>query len=584
MVVSCAMANNQCYNCFQACKPLYCRGCYKVFYCSQSCQKAHWKAGHKHTCTRKISSNDKEKIKPDDEKAYKALLEMKSNIDKLSLNELHENFYKLQENIKILQEEQVINRGITANSEKKDVEIGKSSIVRKSQGIEKQQKENIKEHSTTKEVTRKSKLLKLRKEASSWSYTIELLNNISCYRITLLRPYNAMFCNQYTHDNINYTIQNNTCANNAICNIQVFTRDEEILFHEILPGEIMPSSSKLSIEPDCIVLRLQYATNSVDEDDYITKEFPGFTLSNVNNIHCRSCNARLTSKNIHKVLQIPKHDWSEVYDYITCYQSNDDTMSSELINFQNQYLFHKEGVVWDSTQYLIYHMNDILLDSVDLDDSKVACSTCHYDLGFYVSDGDKTTLSLYKHCLTNTTESHGLATDIFSNHTFATFMANKMVQYADSQSIFSFIVEKNNGQNKTNTHMLLHLLSWDTTFAIKAQDQEDILFRKYVKVAFKVRFNRRSSRYIPNIDVMSNNQNACCPPITLEQKQHVMQCNTNKEWEELLHVLQNNMHHFPKSIMKATLSVIPKFNEKLGRNVRMEPHNSSSGISIIPLL
>ena len=323
--------------------------------------------------------------------------------------------------------------------------------------------------------------------------------------------------------------------------------------------------------------------------------------------------------------------------------------------------YNQQDIVCDSMQYLTYHSHDISLDCIVIrGDSKdaeylskgVYCSNCQCLLGFTtvhqnndssdvttIANTTTTTISFYKHCLTSsnhnahTTESimQNDTNNIFYNHTFATYIANEMIQYADSNGIFSFIIQQQppidessndsdhctiinddaNIKSNNNKHVLLHLLSWDTAFSLKHQtgqpQYDTITFHKYIKVAFQIRSTtnitilEQQQRHGYNSSSLPCYDMTCCPPpipIPQQQKQHVISCNNSMDWEQLINTLQNGIHYFPKSIAQATLSIIPGFNNEnndssnsgigTGKEINVvsmnEPKSSSSGISIIPLL
>jgi len=90
MVYPSILSHQECHYCHQLClDPNKCGACKEALYCNRSCQKAHWKAGHKQQCqTAKITRKTKEeeiKKNVQKQKAVANLPPLDASLDPLSL-------------------------------------------------------------------------------------------------------------------------------------------------------------------------------------------------------------------------------------------------------------------------------------------------------------------------------------------------------------------------------------------------------------------------------------------------------------------------------------------------------------------
>ncbi|EJK68799.1 hypothetical protein THAOC_09992 [Thalassiosira oceanica] len=104
----------------------------------------------------------------------------------------------------------------------------------------------------------------------------------------------------------------------------------------------------------------------------------------------------------------------------------------------------------------------------------LACSRCLSTLGYAAGD-DGDTCRLYKHLLDcggdqSTPTPTRTPDDALAAHTVGSFLAGEMVRNAETMAVYTFVVGVSDESDWTRlsgpqTHLLLHILSWDTVMA-----------------------------------------------------------------------------------------------------------------------
>ena len=158
---------------------------------------------------------------------------------------------------------------------------------------------------------------------------------------------------------------------------------------------------------------------------------------------------------------------------------------------------------------------------VDTHVKSIACAICCSTLGF-MSSHDTNTYRFYKHllgCFPNNINANPKS-DILFRHTCSTFLSREMIRYAESDAIYTFIVET---EAHTSRCILLRMLSWDTIMGTTAaletkrnnNDSNTMEYRKVLKVIFEETSN------VNNVSHASDNPmewkwgglDLCCTPL-----------------------------------------------------------------------
>ena len=225
----------------------------------------------------------------------------------------------------------------------------------------------------------------------------------------------------------------------------------------------------------------------------------------------------------------------------------------------------------------------------DAEVKTIACAICCSTLGF-VSSYDANTFRFYKHLLFCDNDKTGPRSNMFRKHTCSAFLAREMIRYAESDAIYTFIVETDGHTNSTRC-MLLRMLSWDTimkTFDSPNENQHSVNETQYQKV-LKVIFEEtsRDSFHLSSNNPMDwkwGNLDLCCPPrpvnsgtreVPKSSTEMEMLSNMNEqtkassiriclspnEWNEVKHSLVNKSQYFSESVRDAVvmtkLGVLP---------------------------
>ena len=81
-------------------------------------------------------------------------------------------------------------------------------------------------------------------------------------------------------------------------------------------------------------------------------------------------------------------------------------------------------------------------------------------------------------------DGHDEVKDYFSHNTCASFMGKELIRYAESQAVFTFAIFGPQRNGHFDSCLLLRVLSWNTSMAIKGAN--GILeFRRAVKVIYE---------------------------------------------------------------------------------------------------
>jgi hypothetical protein len=239
----------------------------------------------------------------------------------------------------------------------------------------------------------------------------------------------------------------------------------------------------------------------------------------------------------------------------------------------------------------------------------VTCAICCSTLGF-VSNHDKNTYRFYKHLL-----SCGSPIDLprsyhqFDKHTCGSFLAREMIRYAESEAIYTFIVESDT-DSPSSPCILLRMLSWDTIMATvgcsnnKENKVHQTQFQKVLKVIFEETTNQ-------NFNLASNNPmdwkwgdiDMCCPPPAIKNNgsnkqannstalsmkisningqtkaSSVRICLSSREWCEFKDSLMTRSEYFSEAIRGAVVMA------KLGTPSKGKIHGHSAFLSFLPVV
>eukprot|EP00804_Cyclotella_cryptica_P011379 CCRYP_016066-RA/>CCRYP_016066-RA protein AED:0.09 eAED:0.09 QI:3427/1/1/1/0.5/0.33/3/218/726 len=401
--------------------------------------------------------------------------------------------------------------------------------------------------------------------------------------------------------------------------------------HEIFPDY------RISIDPSSISIRIQFNASaskhgtSIENIDVID-ELLGVDVSTLstatitetealNHLCCRTCHNPIVEDGvIRTALPLPSGYWDEITDYLICYEGQPN------VEFNSSLTSAIRGTALEDDAIIILHRQDLLTEkggicelnikgygeysSNNNDDDEtfyaemnaqpwkdkslrtgadiqtITCAICCSTLGF-VSNHDKNTHRFYKHLLSCGAPSnlHG-SYHRFAKHTCSSFLAREMIRYAESEAIYTFIVESDNSNNSSRC-ILLRMLSWDTIMATVgcSSDQENNVLKTHFQKVLKVIFEETSNR---NFDLATNNPmdwkwggiDMCCPPLALANKNNnskeqsknttatntkisningqtkatsVRICLSSREWCEFRDSLVTKSQYFPEAIRGAAV-------------------------------
>jgi hypothetical protein len=366
---------------------------------------------------------------------------------------------------------------------------------------------------------------------------------------------------------------------------------------------------------------------------------------------------------IRSVLPLPSGYWDEITDYLICYDGVSCTLQSYLLELVQKcpcivltsvsFYFQQptveftssstsaiQGTALEDDVILILHRQDLLTEGGgicelnvkgygeycsaddDIDENEansqrwkdkslrsdadvraVACAICCSTLGF-VSSHDTDTFRFYKHLLScNVSNAVRDNRNLFANHTCSSFLAREMIRYAESEAIYTFIVETDS-RNAPSRWILLRMLSWDTLMATashadaKSDEGAKAQFHKVLKVIFEETSSLDMTSDNP-MDWQWGGIDLCCPPLQSKgirlgvvdndesdldkmifsasrqtKVTSVRICLSVGEWHELRHSLVHQSKYFSESVRDAVVMT------KLGV---MPGADQSALLSILPV-
>lgn len=294
-----SQTQNQCHFCSKVGKTRRCSNCKRVYYCSQTCQKNDWQAGHKRYC--KFTVVD-------------AMWELHRIVGDMSVQESIEQFHKTSD---ALNSKAVIN--ILEHTFHCDSTDKKQIIANATGDIE---------NETTKAPHSSSNVDSIPIPKGEWNYCIEKLGFISTYVVTLAKP-------QQINQEIQLVdIRIDTIQLKRGTNIIMVYSKKVCLADFILPNRI--SSTK-----DEIVASLQYDKNNVSfrvrfegslnestDRTFLDTKYKPLPRMAFNNLKCRSCESKLNREPnnyqhealIEAIYPLPSGYWDEITDYLTCFE------------------------------------------------------------------------------------------------------------------------------------------------------------------------------------------------------------------------------------------------------------------------
>lgn len=230
----------------------------------------------------------------------------------------------------------------------------------------------------------------------------------------------------------------------------------------------------------------------------------------------------------------------------------------------------------------------------------LACILCCSTLG-NASLVEPDAFRLLKHRLRASSLREDGKEDYFKRNTCASFVGKELIRYAESMGIFTFAVFGIQDDGSINKCLLLRVLSWNTSIAVKAKGGF-LEFRRVVKIIFEKtdplllsRSNEGSSD-----DPMAftwGGVDLCCPPtggdIRNYQSNKISPNGNNAsqasinlylssdEWIEMRDSLKNNSRFFSATVSKTT--VMLKLGATGASGERTSQENSNASLTFAAL-
>ena len=219
----------------------------------------------------------------------------------------------------------------------------------------------------------------------------------------------------------------------------------------------------------------------------------------------------------------------------------------------------------------------------------LTCMMCCSTLGF-ASIIEPDAYRLMKHRLIAATSPYVKGEHHFKQNTCASFIGKELIRYAEAQAVYTFAVFGCQSNNEIDACMLLRVLSWNTSMAIKGAN--GILdFKRVVKIIYE---QIDATELLGSTDHRNNDDpftfnwggiDLCCPPKASKSKgaKEPQDAGTYKssvnlylshdEWKELLTSLENNSKYYSEVVSKTTVMI------KLGDRYKNE-QSGESGASL----
>ena len=241
----------------------------------------------------------------------------------------------------------------------------------------------------------------------------------------------------------------------------------------------------------------------------------------------------------------------------------------------------------------------------EVEGTTIACAICSSTLGL-VSNHD--TYRFYKHRLSCGSPSSATTSNIFAKYTCSSFLAREMIRYAESEAIYTFVVETESYGGTSSRCILLHMLSWDTIIGTVDSDptrkynDRNVSYQKVLKVIFEERANFHGVSDNP-MDWKWGNLDLCCPPPIRSDETSSMErrvkdspmnmlsnvnaptkatsvriCLAANEWHELKHSLMSRSLFFSESVRDAVVMT------KLGVLPEKEGVKHAALLSFLPIV
>lgn len=270
-----------------------------------------------------------------------------------------------------------------------------------------------------------------------------------------------------------------------------------------------------SVDSDSISIRMQLplgrdgadlAEDLVGGRAAMSNHGPATSAPDLSRLRCRNCRSSIAnpSSEFRTVLPLPSGYWDDISDYLVCYEGQ------TAVDFDSSSVRVVPGMVLEDDAVLVLHRSDLDEDSVNVGGRAkgygehslgrgnnevtstmewrdggssatgsaiarpLACSRCLSTLGYAAGD-DGDTCRLYKHLLDcggdqSTPTPTRTPDDALAAHTVGSFLAGEMVRNAETMAVYTFVVGVSDESDWTRlsgpqTHLLLHILSWDTVMA-----------------------------------------------------------------------------------------------------------------------
>jgi hypothetical protein len=294
-----ASLDSICVVCSRRCRRLRCSRCRQVSYCSVTCQRAHWKAGHRSKCGAVSLHQD-------------AWQELQHELFQLSPEEAHQRYQMVQQESKRLDQEPQPVKG-TERSRRNESGMEYNELRHERSSAKKEEDDTAPVSDTS------TQTITLMPEPENftrrdWIYVVEEMPNISSYQVTLWPRKPA---ERVPHsDEVALSVQVDSHGNtNVSLRLHV-----KLSFLAQFPGRVAATPEPTDLvqgQSDCLSVRLQ-CQDRIGEDCH---DNLATSLATLCSISCRYCEQSLLTKtcNIKKVLQLPSGNWDEVTDYLICY-------------------------------------------------------------------------------------------------------------------------------------------------------------------------------------------------------------------------------------------------------------------------
>ncbi|KAL3935603.1 MAG: hypothetical protein SGBAC_008912 [Bacillariaceae sp.] len=596
---------DQCQVCGKEGKVHRCSRCKIARYCSIECQKSDWKAGHRKTC---LLVDNK------DGRATRALHELYSMTKGISVPEAKQRQDQATDVVEKQKKQDLLKKTTITFPIKEEIANNKSTATNNLPKKNPSANTNESQYQSVK--------------INNVSFFLEEMKNIHQFQASL-RPKGP-----FNQDAFEMLVEQTSEGSSQI-NFRSTTSDSDgVQFFIPLSRQLIPDQCSWNAYPvdGTIQLRLPFQELPMTDPELVSSLETLSPVDIINHIECRQCHqVLLPNQPIERTYFLPKGNWEEIADYISCFagqpvidfSSSADVQPLSAAQDANALCLNATDLgttvcvlavsgYGESTDMAVANTN-LVQDSAVVRGNRmwqdaaggatICCTQCCSVLGFASLESPET-FRLLKHRLLigsggdpSVLPGLPIATESIELSSCASFLAREMVRYAESKAIFTFVIGVDDGEEQKDMCLLLRLVSWDTTIATEASSKEGdgLIFQKVAKVVYE--------EVVDEIGNNNNNNNnntsedpsqwvwggvdLCCILPGVKESGNANHHNLDKvstvrlqlpvdEYEAVKMDLQARSHLIPKSIKEATILI------KMGGATTMRAKNNMD-LTVIPL-